>query len=82
MSDTILSRCINCQILGMQKAVDTVLQFDFIEDGLKDEIVTKMVSNLNEIITEHPAFNELAEHVLELHCTDGKNFSTRLIPKP
>ncbi|GHM98827.1 hypothetical protein WSM22_03170 [Cytophagales bacterium WSM2-2] len=73
------SYCINCQVLGMQKAVGVTIDFDFIEDGLKDEIVTKMVEGLNAIIEGHVAFKQYAKHKLSCTIHKGKNFSCNLI---
>lgn len=73
--------CINCQILGMQKTIDRLLDFDFLDDGLRDELATKLVNDLNEFIGQHKAFNEDADHKLQLHLPDVKNFSTKLVPR-
>lgn len=79
--------CINCQILGMQKAVDALLDIDsqhhFIDPLDHFEIAETLVDDLNLYIDKQVAFNEDAEHKLELFQPDEKKFAfaTRLIPR-
>ncbi len=78
---TVLSRCINCQILGMQKAIDFINHAITIEDVQKKELAQELVNDLNDFIQTHTAFSIDAEHLLELN-DDGEHFSIKLIPKP
>jgi hypothetical protein len=68
-----LSKCINCQILGFQKACTFLLVSDF---GSK-EVALDLMKDINAYIQSHPAFSIYAKHFLKYNFETGFGLEKR-----